>query len=228
MKNNEAQARLPIGLIDPRVGNCMTGIGILAYGSLISDPGTEIDPLIVRRIKTTTPFPVEYARYSKSRGGAPTVVPFTFGEIVKAEVLVLSDKVTLDEAKDLLWRRETRNEGSGRTYKESSSQNAVLVCDVPNFCGLGHALYTDFNDNGKISRPDVIGLTKAAIASVGKAELGKDGISYLIALIKAEVKTALTPGYVAQILALTRCASLEDALVQVKNIIGGGAHDGQS
>src|SRR5262249_52648561 len=51
------------------------GIGILAYGSLINDPGVEIEPLIVERISTRTPFPVEYARLSKSRGGGPTVVP---------------------------------------------------------------------------------------------------------------------------------------------------------
>lgn len=73
----------------------MSGIGILAYGSLISDLGTEIGPLIVRQISTTTPFPVEYARLSQTRGGAPTVVPHSFGNPVKAEVLVLSDSVSL-------------------------------------------------------------------------------------------------------------------------------------
>jgi hypothetical protein len=51
-------------------------IGILAFGSLIDDPGEEIanvisgDPIIVE-----TPFPVEYGRFSLSRGGAPTLVP---------------------------------------------------------------------------------------------------------------------------------------------------------
>lgn len=78
------------------------------------------------------------------------------------------------------------------------------------------------------SRPDARGLAIAAIASVVKAPLGKDGISYLMALIKAGVETALTPDYIAQILAQTRCASLEVALVQVKNSIGRGKHDGKS
>jgi hypothetical protein len=68
----------------------MSSIGILAYGSLIADPGSEIGPLIARRIQTVTPFSVEYARLSgKTRGGAPTVVPHAAGCPVKAEVLVL-------------------------------------------------------------------------------------------------------------------------------------------
>lgn len=74
-------------------------IGILAYGSLISDPGIEIEPLIERRIPQPTPFPVEYARLSsRTRGGSPTVVPHTSGIPVKAEVLVLSGSVHIDEA----------------------------------------------------------------------------------------------------------------------------------
>src|SRR5438046_945771 len=39
-------------------------VDILAYGSLIADPGIEIRPLIQAHIPTTTPFPVEFARWS--------------------------------------------------------------------------------------------------------------------------------------------------------------------
>jgi len=92
----------------------MSDMGILAYGSLIRDAGTEISPFIERRILTTTPFPVEYARLSQTRNGAPTVVPHSSGCPVKAEVLVLSDSLSLKDAKSLLWRREARKEGSGR------------------------------------------------------------------------------------------------------------------
>lgn len=206
----------------------MTGIGILAYGSLISDPGMEIGPLIVRRIQTTTPFPVEYGRLSrKTRGGAPTVVPHASGHPVKAEMLVLSDSVTLEEAKNLLWRRETGKVGSSLVYRENSSPDAVVIRDAPDFCGLGHALYTDFNDNGKILRPNATELAEAAIDSVGKAKLGKDGISYLMNLYKGGVETALTPDYIAQILTQTRCTSLVDALAQVRNSME-GTHNGQS
>ncbi len=86
----------------------MRGVGILAYGSLISDPGIEIGPQIARCVPTTTPFPVEYARLSSTRGGAPTVVPHSSGNPVNAEVLVLSDSVKLPKSKKLLWRLETR------------------------------------------------------------------------------------------------------------------------
>ena len=40
-------------------------IGILAYGSLIPDPGAEIGPVTVRRINgVPTPFPIEFSRSS--------------------------------------------------------------------------------------------------------------------------------------------------------------------
>ena len=193
----------------------MGGIGILAYGSLISDPGAEIGTLIVRRVPTTTPFPVEYARLSRTRGGAPTVVPHSSGCPVKAEALVLSDSVTLTDAKSLLWRRETRQEGSGRAYQESTSATAVAIRGKPEFCGLDHALYTDFNPGGKLSDPDPRALAEAAICSVAKAAPGKDGISYLMDLIKAGVETALTPRYIDHILALTGTTSLAEALDSV-------------
>lgn len=194
----------------------MSGIGILAYGSLISDPGVEIGPLIVRRIPTTTPFPVEYARLSRTRGGAPTVVPHFSGSPVKAEVLVLQKGVTLEEAKNLLWRREMRIERSGRTYQESSSPNAVLVRDVPGLCGLDHVFYTDFNPSGKLSSPDPRELARAAVESVAKAKPGKDGISYLMDLINAGVETALTARYQEEILALTNSGTLHEALNTVR------------
>ena len=41
----------------------MSTIGILAYGSLIEDPGTEIKPIIRERKEgITTPFSIEFAR----------------------------------------------------------------------------------------------------------------------------------------------------------------------
>ncbi len=51
-------------------------VGLLAYGSLQSDPGPELSPLIERRITDVlTPFAVEFARSSRTRAGAPTLVP---------------------------------------------------------------------------------------------------------------------------------------------------------
>jgi len=61
--------------------------GIFAFGSLITDPEPELQPNIALRIKVKTPFPVEYARISRTRGGAPTLVPHECGAPVLAEVL---------------------------------------------------------------------------------------------------------------------------------------------
>ncbi|MBC6491720.1 hypothetical protein BC349_11720 [Flavihumibacter stibioxidans] len=59
----------------------MDTIGILAYGSLIEDPGQMISDLIIKKISTVTPFPVEYARISSPRDGAPTLIPFEAGNL---------------------------------------------------------------------------------------------------------------------------------------------------
>jgi hypothetical protein len=193
----------------------MSGVGILAYGSLIRDPGWEIRPLIARAIETTTPFPVEYARLSRKRGGAPTVVPHELGGPVEAQVLVLLDTVSLAQAKDLLWRRETRNEGSNLRYRENPSPKAVLVRDWPGW-GLDHVVYTDFHPTGKLSMPDPGKLADAAVNSVAKAPDGRDGISYLMDLIGDCVKTPLTDQYQAAILAQTGTSSLSEALESEK------------
>lgn len=205
----------------------MTGVGILAYGSLISDPGIEIGPQIAQRVPATTPFPVEYARLSRTRGGAPTVVPYSSGNPVNAEVLVLSDSVQLAEAKSLLWQRETRNEHTGKLYRESSSPNAVVIRDTTGFCGLDHVLYTDFNPQGKLENPNPRLLASAAIRSVAKASPDQDGISYLMNLIHVGVETALTLRYVAEVLALTGTDSLAEALGLLRSEQKGESLDGQ-
>jgi len=189
----------------------MSNIGILAFGSVMSDPGKEICPLIVCRIPTETPFPIEFVRLSSKRGDAPTVAPHSSGNPVKAEVLVLSDSVQIEEAKSLLWRRETRKEHSGKRYHKSSSPDAVLICDAPGFCGLGHVLYTDFNLDGKLENPDPHSLACAAIRSVSKASPGQDGISYLMNLIDWGVETSLTRQYENEILTMTGTDSLAEA-----------------
>jgi hypothetical protein len=146
----------------------VNSIGILAYGSLIKDPGVEIEPLIARRVPTQAPFPVEYARLSNSRGGGPTVVPHTSGKSVRAEILVLREGVSLAQAQDLLWRREARKEGTGRRYSPADGPNNVLVKDWPGYKGVAHVLYTDFPDAGKIATPDAHLLAQAAVTCVIK------------------------------------------------------------
>ena len=66
-------------------------VGILAYGSLIDNPGDEIAAATVRTIEEVeTPFSVELARSSDGRGGAPTLVPVDKGGArVRAQIFVL-------------------------------------------------------------------------------------------------------------------------------------------
>jgi hypothetical protein len=204
------------------VGRLRSAFGILAYGSLLFDPGVEIEPLIVERIETLTPFPVEYGRLSATRGGAPTLVPHPRGSPVKAHVLVLAERketgvpLRLKKVYDLLWRRETRREGPGSEYPGGRGENAVCIRDLTEFCGLAHVLYTDFNPEGKIAEPDPTSLARAAIESVRRAAPGKDGLRYLIDVRKAGVKTRLTPAYVDEILSRTGARELEEACERLK------------
>jgi hypothetical protein len=147
-------------------------IGILAFGSLIQDPGTELESRIAMRIKTPTPLRVEYARISgKTRGGAPTLVPHDSGSPVSVEIFVLDDAVSVDEARNMLWRRETRKTG-GEQYAEGASANSVLVrvTDAP---WVNTVLYTDFHPEGKIEKPSAHDLARLAIQSVANAAKGR-------------------------------------------------------
>lgn len=86
----------------------VSSIGILAYGSLIGNPGKDIEPLIrERRVKVETPFCVEFAHKSRKRSDAPTVIPVENGGCrVLATILVLDAGISLEKAEDLLWRRD--------------------------------------------------------------------------------------------------------------------------
>lgn len=192
-----------------------TGIGILAYGSLIREPGVEIEPLIARRILTKTPFGVEYGRLSQGRGGGPTVVPHPLGKPVTAEILVMQQQVSLAQARDLLWRREVRKEGTGRRYVAGNTPNSVLVQDWGAYEGVAAVLYTDFPEAGKVPVPTAEMLAEAAVASVASARPGKDGISYLIQLMASGVETALTADYAAAVLRLTGSPNLKHVLSQL-------------
>lgn len=194
----------------------MTTIGILAYGSLIEDPGIELSPLIVeRKTGVDTPFPIEFARSSSSRCNAPTVIPVeNGGSRVKATILVLKAGVVLQQAEDLLWRRETRNEHSEYHYARLSqpNPNRVIVESLESFNGIDVVLYTSIGSN--IEDPSPTKLAELAIESA-KAKAGtdgKDGISYLISLKRHGISTPLMPAYETEVLRLADAVSLEAAL----------------
>ena len=193
-------------------------VGILAFGSLIHDPGPEIGCLVIKRIKVRTPFAVEFARYSRgTRAGAPTLSPVIRGGApVDAMILMFRHGTIFEQAADMLWRRETGNIGTGKTYPAARTPRAVRVRMLRNFAGVSEVLYTDFYQRGKIRRPNPKMLARRAIASVKDSERGRDGISYLIGVIQVGVLTPLTNDYRNEILRLTQSGSLSSALKALK------------
>jgi len=192
-------------------------VAILAYGSLIEDPGREIEPLLAKTIETRTPFTVEFARLSRKRGNAPTLVPYEPGVRVRAKLLILRNDVTVGEARDLLWRRECDQMGTGKHYPSGTEPNSICVRELENFFGFRKVLYTDFQPAGKIREVTPTYLAECATASVAEAEDGRDGVSYLIQVMKSGVETILTEAYVAAILEMTRTNSLADALATLQS-----------
>jgi hypothetical protein len=136
---------------------------------------------------------------------------------VAAEILVLDDDVTVDEATNMLWRRETGRIGTGETYTRGTSATSVLVERFADDGRVETVLYTDFNADGKIDNPTAAALAEGAVQSVTAAQEGKDGITYLSDAISCGIETPLTSSYRAEILQQTKAASLEEALRQVRN-----------
>lgn len=191
-------------------------VGILAYGSLIGDPGEEIERARIGTVDgVLTPFRVEFARKSRCRGGAPTLVPVGDGGArVLGQVFVLNTPE--NEGADCLWRREINQVGSGRTYKapKNIGPDHVVVRRRKNFAGIDVVLYTEIAAN--IEPLTAANLARLAIESVNKSEPGRDGISYLIAAKRNGIKTALSRDYEAEILRLSECADLTEALMRLR------------
>lgn len=199
----------------------MNNIGILAYGSLIEDPGIELKPLICERIRDVeTPFNIEFARSSSSRDKAPTVVPVSggFGSPVKGIIMVLNENVNLEKAKDLLWRRETRNEESNKHYSnpENPSSKQVVVANISDFCGLEVVLYTQIGANIDNPTPQKLATLAIESARLNAGLQGKDGISYLMSVKNQNIETPLMKQYEAEILRLVGAGSLSEALAMVR------------
>jgi hypothetical protein len=193
----------------------MARIGILAFGSLIGDLGAEISALEVaveRRRGVLTPFPIEFARSSTKRGGAPTLVPHRLGAPVKAEIIVVEAAEQL--AKDALWRRETDNLNSKDGYRErkNPNKNTLIIKSLTNLEGLPLVLVACFA--ATIEHPTATHLAELAIQSAQDRTVrpGRDGISYLIEAKRHEIVTPLSPNYEREILRITGKATLEESL----------------
>ena len=200
---------------DPSCRHPRFKVGILAFGSLIFDPGEELKKVIRMRLKTVTPFPVEFGRYSRTRGGAPTLVKHEAGSPVAAEILVLEDVVSIEAAIDMLWRRERRKVGSGEKYEAGASRDTVLVQETESLT-VSSVIYTDFPQAGKILSPTAQELAACAIESVKRAKTGHDGITYLMKAIAVGIMTPLTADYREAVLQQSGTRSLEEALERAR------------
>ena len=185
-------------------------VGILAFGSLIGDPGDEIAPHITTTIACKTPFKVEFARTSKSRAGAPTLVPYEDGDYVDAVILVVD--LGLEDAADRLYRREIHEVGSSKKYKASAAgkANSVRIQSLSDFKAMAAVLYTEIGAN--ISQPSAIELARLAIKSARARDDGRDGISYLRDALANGIHTPLSDGYQRKILELVGGNDLDEAL----------------
>lgn len=186
-------------------------IGILAYGSLIDDPGCEIRATIIRKIVCTTPFEVEYARQSTNRSNAPTLVPFEKGARVSGSILVVD--MSLREAKDRLYRREINKVCcKSRTYSEPRADNtkAVRIKTIRDLKGIDLVIYASLLAN--IEDLSAAKLACLAIQSARNRSDGRDGISYLMNARSAGISTPLSDAYETEILSVTNTPSLKDAL----------------
>jgi len=201
-------------------------IGILAYGSLLQNPGQEIAPCITKRIPATTPFAIEYARSSQGRSGAPTLVPVShnIGKPVTGQLFILDNRVSLVEAYNILYRREINRIGdSACTYNDSEQRhkkNGVLVEHVKEFCHTSVVLYASLKPNlPEILNEDVAAkekvkkLANLAIDSINKKTFAsqRDGIQYLADNLAFQIITPLSHSYEECILKQTETASLSEA-----------------
>ena len=192
-------------------------IGILAYGSLIPNPGAEIEPATVRRITgVETPFKIEFSRSSRVRDRAPTLVPVERGGArVSGVVLVLHESVTETSAQDMLYRRERNRVGSGDVHADvdPADGDSAFLGRLDSFAGLDVVFHAALRANIEEPTPEL--LAHLAIASTGapSGATGRDGISYLMDAKDSGIVTPLMSPYEAEILRLTGGRDLAEARV---------------
>lgn len=187
-------------------------VGILAFGSLIDEPGWEIAEAIVdRKSGVRTPFSVEFARKSIKRGGAPTLVPVPDGgSPVLAQILILN--ISEQQAKDRLWRREINKVGQGGCYQHSANPglNTLIIERHERLEGIAIVLSARFLPT--ISPLTAEHLAALAIESARHENDGRDGISYLMNAKRNGIVTPLSDAYEREILRRTQTHNLADAL----------------
>ena len=173
--------------------------GVLAFGSLIWDRRELTKLEMVGEVACMTPWPVEFARSSRRRNWAPTLVRVRaeVGDRVKARVLVYRNEPgvvrdALAESEDIDLRKFPKN---------------VEACEVPGLA-VQPIWYTALCLNIDDLRPEC--LARLAIASV-KPCPQLNGIVYLRRCLELGVRTRLSDDYLAEILRISGKATLLEA-----------------
>jgi hypothetical protein len=191
-------------------------VGILAFGSLVDNPGEELRPVLASRVSgVKTPFAIEFARSSRTRDGAPTLVPVDAGGArIEAAVLVLDGSISDEQARDMLYRRESGQVGGRATYRRSAAQ---WIGQIRDFAGVDICLYAALEPN--IAPLTAAHLAELAIqsATAPSGRERRDGISYLREQERRGVETPLTRPYEAEILRRTGARDLDDAWARLQD-----------
>jgi len=164
---------------------------------LLWDPGEFIQMNNTRLMRADTPFEIEYARESKSRGGGPTLIPDDRGGRVNGGIWVLRLRDTepgISTVRKELAKRETTTESNIR--------------DCPGLGGLSHVFYVSLPCTMSMIEPSI--LARKAIESV-RRNPERNGVQYLRKNIEWGIVTPVTNEYRNAILSQLQCQSLEDA-----------------
>lgn len=194
-------------------------LAILAFGSLIDDPGEDLAPLIVEeRPGAITPFNVEFAHASVNRGGGPTLAPVARGGApIEAVLLVLEGDVRLETAIDLLYARETGRPGSGVLYRpDPAKPNQVYIKALPYFQDFDAVLYTSTAADIEPLTAEELARRAVASAAGPAGAANRDGIRYLIDAKRHGVETPLMATYERKVLEMTGAPDLIHARERVR------------
>lgn len=167
-----------------------TRCGILAFGSLIWEPGQLEKLRKIDEREYETPWPVEFAHSSTYRGGAPTLVRVTHGKKVMGRLYLYSN-----DAQEVI--------------QALADRERTKLDKIGSFTHLGIPIYfADLSLNITPLTPNQ--LAKLTIESVKKCP-GRNGILYLRKCIEHGINTELTPEYTAAILRETKTKNLNEA-----------------
>ena len=179
-------------------------IAVLAYGSLLAHPGEFFGKYMKSLKRCCTPFPVEYCRCAKGRGGAPTLVKSKNGSKVNGGLIILDldgfDKNNIYFVKRKLMGRERTKRTDFIKHRDKLFRSYLLIySDFPAIC----------------EKPNPECLAEFAISSVRECvEIffpAKDGIRYLMENIEWGIETPLTCQYKEAILKRTGTKTLDEA-----------------